>query len=173
MNLGILKTYYKLLGKPHYFHIRTGLLLLNFIVQRIFRINSEVPFSVHYTSTVKGYENMKLGKNIAGVMAVSAGANIQAFSDTTLEIGDDTIWAHNVCIITANHDVNDHTKYQCASVKIGKNCWLGNNVTILPGIELGDHVAVGANSVVTKSFGNNIVIAGNPAKIIRELNPNS
>ena len=169
MGLGILKRYYSLIGKSYYLNIRTGLLVLNFIVQRIFKINNTVPFSVHFTSTVKGYQNMKLGKNVAPVFAVSSGANIQVFENTVLEIGDNTIWANNVCIITGNHDFLNRSKYICKSVKIGENCWLGNNVTILPGVELGNNVSVGANSVVTKSFESNVVIAGTPAKIIRQL----
>lgn len=173
MSLGILKKYFILIKRPYYYNIRIGLLILNFIVQRIFRINNTVPFSVHYTSTVKGYENFKLGLNVQSVFAVSSGGNIQAFNNTTLEIGDNTIWANNVCIITGNHDFYNHAKYICKSVIIGKKCWLGNGVTILPGVELGDNVAVGANSVVTKSFPSNVVIAGCPAKIIRHLNPSS
>ena len=169
MGLGILRRYYSLIGKSYYLNIRTGLLVLNFIVQRIFKINNNVPFSVHFTSTIKGYKNMKLGKNVASVFAVSSGANIQVFENTVLEIGDNTIWANNVCIITGNHDFLNRSAYICKSVKIGENCWLGNNVTILPGVELGNNVSVGANSVVTKSFESNVVIAGTPAKIIRQL----
>lgn len=173
MSLGIFKKYLILIKKPYYYNIKIGLLVLNFIVQRIFRINNSVPFSVHYTSTVKGFENFRLGRNVAAVFAVSAGGNIQAFNNTILEIGDYTIWANNVCILTGNHDLLNHSNYICKSVKIGKNCWLGNSVTILPGVELGDNVTVGANCVVTKSFPSNVVIAGCPAKIIRHLNPSS
>ena len=64
----------------------------------------------------------------------------------------------------------NRTKHKLASVKIGKNCWIGNSVTILPGVELGDNVTVGANSVVTKSFPSNCVIGGCPAKIIKQFN---
>ncbi|MBU3677303.1 MAG: maltose acetyltransferase, partial [Chitinophagaceae bacterium] len=77
--------------------------------------------------------------------------------------------AWNVNIQTANHDPIDRNHYNVASVVIGKNCWLGGNVTILPGVTLGDNVTVGANSVVTKSFPSNVIIAGVPAKVIRSL----
>ena len=55
-------------------------------------------------------------------------------------------------------------------VRIGNNVWIGDNVTVLPGVSLGDNVIVGANAVVTHSFPANTVIAGCPAKIIKTLN---
>ncbi|MGT2874994.1 DapH/DapD/GlmU-related protein, partial [Streptococcus gallolyticus subsp. gallolyticus] len=54
-------------------------------------------------------------------------------------------------------------------ITIGDNAWFGGGVTILPGVTLGDNVVVGAGAVVTKSFGDNVVLAGNPAKIIKTL----
>ena len=51
---------------------------------------------------------------------------------------------------------------------IGKNCFIAPNSIILPGISIGDQVIVGAGSVVTKDVPNNVVVAGNPAKIIRK-----
>ena len=54
-------------------------------------------------------------------------------------------------------------------VIIGNNVWIGDTVSIMPGVVLGDNVIVGANSVVTHSFPKNVVIAGCPARIIREL----
>ena len=54
-------------------------------------------------------------------------------------------------------------------VTIGDNCWIGGSATIVPGVTLGNNVVVAAGAVVTKSFGDNVVIGGNPAKIIKEL----
>lgn len=59
-----------------------------------------------------------------------------------------------------------------APITIGNSVWMGGHVTILPGVTLGDRVVVGAGSVVTKSFGDDVVIAGNPARIIRQLDKN-
>ncbi len=54
-------------------------------------------------------------------------------------------------------------------IKIGNNVWLGGGVIVTPGVTLGDNVVVGAGSVVTKSFPDNVVIAGNPARIIKTV----
>lgn len=54
-------------------------------------------------------------------------------------------------------------------IVIGNNVWIGEGVCIMPGVELGDNIIIGANSVVTHSFPANVVIAGCPAKVIREL----
>ena len=58
-------------------------------------------------------------------------------------------------------------KLSARSISIGRNCWLGDKVAILGGVSLGDGVVVGAGSVVTKSFPNNVMIAGSPAKIVK------
>ena len=137
--------------------------LVNFIFQKIFRINCEIPFMVHYTSIVHG--NIKIGKNVAKYFANCGNCYFQGING--IEIGDNTIFAPSVKIISANHsktDLDQHVKGK--PIKIGKNCWLGVNSVILPGVELGNGVIVAAGSVVTKSFGDNTIIAGVPAKEI-------
>jgi acetyltransferase-like isoleucine patch superfamily enzyme len=158
----------KIIRIPYYKNIPFGLLTINWIFQRVFRINKNVPFSVHYTSKITGIENMNLSESAKISMAVSGGAYIVA-SGAPITIGEKTIFAFNVCIQTINHDFIDRSKYISKEVKIGENCWLGNSVSIMPGITLGNNVTVGANSVVTKSFPDNVVIAGCPAKIIKTL----
>jgi acetyltransferase-like isoleucine patch superfamily enzyme len=83
----------------------------------------------------------------------------------------DTWIAPNVGIVTFNHDFLDVNNYLPGSdVIIGKKCWIGMNSMILPGVCLGDNTIVGAGSIVTKSFPEGyVVIAGNPAKIIKKI----
>lgn len=149
--------------------IPVSILTINFVFQRIFGINRKIPISIHYTSRVQGYHNMTLGETVKYSLAVSASANIVVSDGTTLTIGEDTIFAQNVCIRTSNHDLIDRSKYIKDSVSIGDNCWLGHGAVMLPGSSIGNNVTVGANSVVTKSFGDNLVIAGIPAKVIKEV----
>lgn len=153
-------------------HLPFGLLCVNFIFQRIFRINGEIKSSVHYTSRIDGFKNLIIhgdARSVLTSMAVSGGCYFTVFEGTKLEIGEGTIWSFNVCIQTGNHDYFDRDKYIIKDIKIGKNCWISHAVTIVAGVEIGDNVIVGANSVVTKSFPNNVVIGGCPAKIIKEL----
>ena len=55
------------------------------------------------------------------------------------------------------------------SVNLGDDLWVGGGAIICPGVTLGNNVIVAAGSVVTKSFGDNVVVGGNPARVIREL----
>ena len=97
------------------------------------------------------------------------GSYYQSFGKIT--IGKGTYIAQNVGIITANHDLHNlDLQAEAKDVIIGERCWIGMNSIILPGTTLGPHTVVGAGSVVTKSFEEgNCIIAGNPAKIIRNL----
>lgn len=91
--------------------------------------------------------------------------------DGKISIGKGTYIACNVGIITTNHDLSDLNRHLKGNdILIGKNCWIGMNSVILPGVILGDHTIVGAGSVVTKSFiEGECVIAGNPATKIKKL----
>lgn len=93
--------------------------------------------------------------------------------DTHIYVGDCTMFGPNVTVATAGHPILPELRekaYQYnASVRIGKNCWIGAGAVILPGITIGDNVVVGAGSVVTKDLPDNVVAVGNPCKILREV----
>ena len=90
-------------------------------------------------------------------------------------IGKNVLLAPHVCISAATHPVDPDQRRQgleySAPITIGDNVWVGANATICPGVTLGDNVVVGAGAVVTKSFPDNVVIAGVPAKVIQKVNP--
>lgn len=139
-------------------------------MQKIVGYQRHIPYPVSFRMQVMNWENIIFDvDDIANFQ--KCGSYFQAAADAHIYIGKGTCIAGNVGIITANHDLNDLTKAAAGKdVKIGENCWIGMNTTILPGVELGTHTIVGAGSVVTKSFPQgNCVIAGNPAKIIKEL----
>lgn len=90
-----------------------------------------------------------------------------------VKIGKNCLIAPQVGIYTACHPIDVETRISGLEygkpVTIGDNCWIGGHATINPGVTLGDNVIVGSGAVVTKSFPSNVIIAGNPAKIIRQL----
>lgn len=88
-------------------------------------------------------------------------------------IGNYVRFAPNIGVLSSNHDLYNRDKYNDASIKIGDYCWIGMNSIILAGVELGENTIVGAGAVVTKSFPEgHCIIAGNPAKIIKQLDKN-
>lgn len=89
-----------------------------------------------------------------------------------IEFGDGVMAAPGLRIATINHDMNArHTIYTYGKVTIKKNAWVGMNVTICPGVTVGEYAVVGAGAVVTKDVPDYAVVGGVPAKVIRYLNP--
>ncbi len=153
-------------------NIPLSIYLVNFIFQKVFRIDKSCSFSKNYTSRVLCPENITIENNSQSVLksfAVSGGCYIQGSEG--IFIGEGTIWSFNVSIVSEAHDFYDlNISPKVNPIKIGRNCWIGVNSTILPGVELGDRTIVGSNTVVNRSFPQgNLIIAGAPARVIREL----
>lgn len=124
---------------------------------------------VHPASVVVDAQNIRIGVETSpGSMP---GCYIQGSNG--IVIGDYTQIASNISIVSANHALTDNRVHiDSPPIRIGAYCWIGANAVILPGVELGDYTVVGAGAVVTKSFPEgHAVIAGNPARVIRTLDP--
>ncbi len=114
-----------------------------------------------------GGHHVHLGKN------VYANFGLTLVDDTHIYIGDYTMIGPNVVIATAGHPIDPELRRKGLQynmpVHIGKNCWLGAGVTVMPGVTIGDHTVIGAGSVVTKDIPSGVVAVGNPCRILREV----
>ena len=110
---------------------------------------------------------------------ISIGNNFYANFDCVMldgggiEIGDNVLFGPKVGIYTSNHatDAWERTHGACYAkpVKIGNNVWIGAGVHINQGVTIGDNTIIGSGSVVTKDIPANVVAAGVPCKVIREI----
>ena len=105
-------------------------------------------------------EKIKLGDNC------SFGENTKFYNHASIKIGDDFLGAPGVSFLTGDHNPKTYENFN-RPISVGKGCWFGYNVTIMPGVKIGDNVTVAACSVVTKDVESNSIVAGVPAKIIR------
>ncbi|MFX0567179.1 DapH/DapD/GlmU-related protein [Kosakonia cowanii] len=144
--------------------------------------------------SLRGSRNVSIGRNVN----LGNQTWIDAIGSGKIIIGDDVSFSQNVHVAAASHVVigdgclvgsdvlitdHDHSfetdmlttfpKNRPLRVKgptvLGKNIWLSDNVKILSGVTLGNNSVVAANSVVTRSFPENVLLAGNPAVVIRQL----
>ena len=123
----------------------------------------EPPFHANW-----GGKHVHFGKN------VYANFNLTLVDDTHIYVGDHTMFGPNVTVATAGHPILPELRekaYQYnASVRIGRNCWIGAGAVIVPGVTIGDNTVIGAGSVVTKDIPSNVVAVGNPCRVLREIN---
>ena len=122
----------------------------------------EPPFHANF-----GGHHCHFGKN------VYANYNLTAVDDTHIYVGDNTMIAPNVILASAAHPLDPEERrkgYQYNKpVHIGKNCWLGAGVIVVPGVSIGDDTVIGAGSVVTKDIPSGVVAVGNPCRVIKEI----
>jgi len=108
---------------------------------------------------------------------VTATGSLQVVAFNEIVIEDDVMFASNVFVCDGLHSIRSGDipyKYQgierIAPIYIRKGCWIGQNVVILPGVEIGAYSVIGANSVVTKSIPTKTIAVGSPAKIMKRWN---
>ena len=113
------------------------------------------------------------GKQISIGKRFFANFNFTVLDEACVTIGDDCFIGPNVSIYTACHStdpVERNSRQEWAKpVTIGHNVWIGGSVTILPGVNIGDNVTIGAGSVVVGDIPPNTVAVGSPCKVIKNL----
>ncbi len=114
-----------------------------------------------------GGRHVHLGK------CVYANFNLTLVDDTHIYIGDHTMIGPNVTIATAGHPVLPELREKGLQfnrpVHIGRNCWLGAGVIVLPGVTIGENTVIGAGSVVTRDIPDHVVAVGNPCRVLRAI----
>ena len=110
-------------------------------------------------------KNIHIGENVF----INTGCTMQ--DQGGIYIGDGVLIGHHATIVTLNHDTNPEKRNDLhpMPVHIGKRVWLGANVTILPGVTIGNGAIIAAGAVVTKDVKENTIVAGVPAKYIRDV----
>jgi acetyltransferase-like isoleucine patch superfamily enzyme len=103
---------------------------------------------------------------------MSPGSRLSASDE--IVIGNAVMMANGVYITDSDwHTIYDRTKRdeRVTPVHIGDNVWLGDHATVLKGVTIGENSVVAARAVVTRDVPANVVVAGNPAKVVKELDP--
>ena len=129
-----------------------------------FRIGNYANFSIHQSAALwignrvnlRNYCNFVLAENAKIILEDHVFMNnycsINAIEK--IEIGENTLLGEGVKLYDHNHEYNgqivEHRKFTSSPIKIGKNCWLGSNVTVLKGVTIGDNCIIGANCLVHK-----------------------
>lgn len=151
-------------------------------MQTLFRLNHTMPATEEFDLLLKElfpdmgedsrvntplsgvrFNKVKIGKNVVimpGCLMMSAGG---------ITIEDEAMIAANVQLISNNHDLDNRSIITCRPIRICCRAWIGAGATILPGVTVGENSVVGAGSVVTHDVDPNTIVAGNPARLIRQL----
>ena len=108
-------------------------------------------------------KNIKLGKQ------VFINHNCTCMSAGGITIEDNVQIGPQVTLTTTNHDFNDRYTLICKSIHIKKNVWNGAGALILPGVTIGENSVIAGGAVVTKDVEPNVVVGGNPAKVLKRL----
>lgn len=150
-----------------------GLYLVNFLFQKILRVNSQRVSLLHFTNVIsadRGFNLVGKGMFAERCLRVNGGILIQASNGVFLDRS--VLIAPGVKIVSGNHDLTDFAvpAVSAKPLVIGANCWIGANAVILPEVILLPGTIVGAGSVVSRSPGvGNVVVAGNPARVVRKI----
>lgn len=115
----------------------------------------------------------EFGRNIHVGNSFYANYDCTILDAGKVTIGNNVLFAPKVGLYTTNHlfDYVEREKGGCIAkpISIGNHCWLAANVTVLPGVHIGNNVIIGAGSVVTHDIPNDVIAVGNPCKVLRKI----
>lgn len=130
-----------------------------------------VKFILKHKVIILRLSGAKIGK---GCYIYTSLRNFDKIYTDKIEMGNNVTIAKGVILLC--HDMakdyihkKEHNNESIGKIKIGNNCFIGTNSIILPDVIIGNNVIVGAGSIVTRNMPNNVVVAGNPVKIIKRL----
>ena len=153
--------------------------------QLIFKLNHTMPFTDEYNEILDLLFGERLGKG-SSIMApvnivypdqltigerVFINPGFLAMSRGGITIEDDVQIAANTQLLSNNHDPYDRQILICKPILIKKGAWIGAGATIMAGVTVGRYAIIGAASVVTHDVGDYEVVVGNPARVIKKLDP--
>ncbi len=126
-----------------------------YIMQKILGFNKNVPWPVHFTSMIIGWEKIEKG------ICCDPGDNIGIYINASggLKLGNNVNIGQNTTITTTNHNKYDHRKlgYKTGII-IGNNVWIGANCSITAGVTIGDNVVIGAGCTIRENVPSNTVV---------------
>ncbi|MFN2524376.1 MAG: DapH/DapD/GlmU-related protein [Mycobacteriales bacterium] len=120
-------------------------------------------WSAHRQTLVSGPGRIRIGNG------VFINSGVVVYSEAAITIGDDVALANEVYVMdTGSHGIEGRNP-EPAPVSIGDGTWVGARAIVLPGVTIGKRVVVAAGAVVTKDVPDEVLVAGNPARVVREL----
>lgn len=158
-------------------------------VQRTMRLAAEMNTGYHTEAEVRDYMRQITGSEIDETLRIFTPFHINYGKKTTfgrdcfvnfgctflalggITIEDDVFIGPHCVLATEYHPENPATRHSLLTkpIVVKRNAWLGANVTVLAGVTIGENAIVAAGSVVTKDVPDNMVVAGSPARVIREI----
>ena len=158
-------------------------------VQRTMRLAAEMNTGYHTEAEVRDYMRQITGSEIDETLRIFTPFHINYGKKTTfgrdcfvnfgctflalggITIEDDVFIGPHCVLATEYHPENPKTRHSLLTkpIVVKRNAWLGANVTVLAGVTIGENAIVAAGSVVTKDVPDNMVVAGSPARVIREI----
>lgn len=152
-----------------------------------FRLHQLMPLEKEYNTLVSELFNGRIGDDsymmppvtVIGADRISIGHGVYIMDSVTLmgsggiTIEDGVQIAACVKILSNNHDLSDREVITLAPVRLCRGCWIGAGAIILPGVTVGENSVVGAGAVVTHDVPAHSIVAGNPARILRQIDNSS